>query len=205
MRPMNRAKRPRQQRSAVRSTSGASRRSRLCGRLRRAETILQASKDHLPKAANLSRIGARSCVTLWPPLHPLIIAGRRPIGGTSHRACTCPRSNAGDWARSWSPSIPRARSESVSWNSLQVRSRRFPRRHSRKPSMWFTATQRFSAFNSSNLQSRCNSNPREVAEQTSARRSSGSLRMISRRSALSISPTCAAIRFRIPRNIPCYG
>jgi hypothetical protein len=59
--------------------------------------------------------------------------------------------------------------------------------------------------NGSDPQNRCDLNPREVAEQTSARRSSGSLRMISRRSALSTSATCAAIRFRRPRNIPCYG
>jgi len=59
--------------------------------------------------------------------------------------------------------------------------------------------------NGSDPQNQCDLNPREVAEQTSARRSSGSLRMISRRSALSTSATCAAIRFRRPGNIPCYG
>jgi len=47
-----------------------------------------------------SRIGARSCVILWPLLRPLIIAGPHPTAVTSLRACTCPRSSAEEWARS---------------------------------------------------------------------------------------------------------
>ena len=58
----------RQRNSVARSMSGALRQSRLSDQPRYADMIHWASKGRLLKAANLNRIGERSCVISWLPL-----------------------------------------------------------------------------------------------------------------------------------------
>jgi hypothetical protein len=97
---MRRAKLPRQRNGVVRSMSGASQQSRLSGRPRHVGMTPWALRDRLPNAANPNRTGERSYVTSWLPRRLAIIAGRHPIGATSHRACTCHPLNDGAWERS---------------------------------------------------------------------------------------------------------